>query len=211
MLVAIVISIYSYRIYKFVQKKRYFWFSVSFAMLAASFLAKILTNVTTYYNIIERYSFGLADMAYNAAQGSETYFIYGFAAYRVLTLLAFLGMYLVMTSKVKSSKSAIALLTYFVFALIYFSKAAALSFHITASVILFFIYMFTFRNCYRTTNAKTVCVSSAFLMILLSQILFIPGISNQLAYVAAEVTQLVGYSSMLAAYVMVRQSTKSKK
>lgn len=206
--IAAIISLYSYKIYKFTKEKRYFWFSTAFVMLAFAFAAKIFTNVTSYFNIIERNSFGLADVAYNAAQGSDLFFIYGYAAYRALTLVAFLGIYLVMTNKVKTSKSAVFLFTYLVLALVYFSKLAALSFHLTAALILFFISMFTFRNCYQRTNAKTVCVSTAFFMLMLSQLIFIPAISNNIAYVLAEVIQLIGYSSMLMAYVLVRKSTK---
>lgn len=209
LLVSLAIALYAYRIYKFSEVKRYYWYGISFLMLAGAFAAKIFTNITSYYNILERNSFGLADIAYQAAQGSDLFFMYGYAAYRLLTLLAFLGIYLVMSNKVKTSRSAVFLFTYFAFAMMYFSKKVAFAFHLTTALFLFFIFMFTFRNCYRKTTLKAACVTTAFFILMISQLLFIPGFYvGGTAYVAAEVVQLVGYVSMLFAFVMVRRATK---
>jgi len=205
MAVAALISLYSYKIYKFSELKRYFYFSISFAMLSLSFLAKILTNITIYYNVIEQHSFGLADIAVSAVRNSNILFTLGFLSYRSLTLLAFLGIYLVMSTKVRTSRSAILLFVYFILATVFFSNRISIIFHITALSFLFFILMFTLRNCYNKPNVKSILVSSSFFMIMLSQLIFIPALYNDLAYVTAEVVQLVGYTGMLAAYMMIRK------
>lgn len=208
MFVAMLISIYSYNIYRFSKNKRYFWFGTAFSMLSLSFLVKIFLNIFAYYNIIERNSFGLADKAVKIVAGSEIFFLYGLVSYRVLMLLAFLGIYLVMSSKVKTSRSAIILLTYFVLSLTYFSKRVAFSLHLTASLILFFIFAFSIKNCYCNKNKKSLCVASAFFVIMVSQLLFILAQYNYLAYVIAEVTQLIGYSAMLSVYIMIKKDSK---
>ncbi len=211
MAVAAIISLYSYNIYRFSQERRYMWFSVSFAMLSLSFLAKILTNVTVYWNVIEERTFGLADIAVKAAQGSDIFFILGFLSYRFLTLIAFLGMYLVLTSKVKTSRSAIILLTWLAFSTVFFSTEAFVMFHTTAALIMFFIFMFTLKNYYTNKNVKTGFVAVAFLLIMASQVIFLFSRANGMAYVAAEATQLIGYSSMLIAYIKIRGATKEVK
>tara|TARA_Y100000034_G_scaffold37358_1_gene45929 strand:+ start:462 stop:1157 length:696 start_codon:yes stop_codon:yes gene_type:complete len=209
MIIALLIAARSMSIYYYVKESRYFWFGTAFLMLATAFAGKILTNLVLYYNVIETYSFGLAEITHEAVRTSANFHTISFLMYRFLTLMAFLGIYLVYTSKVKTARSAIFFFSYFVLITVLFSSNISMIFHLTAFLLLAMISLLSLKNWYKTRSRAAKYVTASFAIIMISQLTFMPALYNNIAYVAAEVIQLIGYSSMLLAYVLTGKNAKN--
>ena len=206
MAVAALIAFTSYKFYKISNMKKYFYFGVAFGMLALAFATRVLTNLIIYYNFIEQNSFGIAQAVHKAIGPATNFFSTGLLGYRLLTLTALLGIYLVLSRKAKTSKSVKGLLMYFVLIASVFSTQVTLVFHLTAAAFLFFIAMMTLRTYFRNKSKKTKYTLAAFTLLMLSQLIFIPAIYIPLAYVAAQVVQLAGFITMLFTFRKVKNA-----
>ena len=206
MAVATLIALTSYKFYKISNMKKYFYFGVAFAMLATAFATRVLTNLIIYYNFIEQNSFGIAQAVHQAVGPATNFFSTGLLGYRLLTLTALLGIYLVLSRKAKTSKSVKGLLMYFVLIASIFSTQVTLVFHLTAAAFLFFISMMTLRTYFGNKSKKTKQTLAAFTLLMFSQLIFIPAIYIPIAYVVAQVVQLAGFITMLFTFRKVKNA-----
>lgn len=205
--VVALISVFSFKYYKIRKNKNYIYFGLAFALLSISFLFKILTNFTIYYSVWETKYIGLFTLTYQTVKESNTLFFVGFLLYRLLTLL---GLYMLYSTYIEQTKANMFIVAYLILVSTYFSESSYYVFHTTALIFLILITI-NYSKTYRKNRIPaTKLLASSFAIIALSQIFFIFVTLGTRYYVIAEIIQLIGYTLLLAAFLMVLRHGKEK-
>ena len=207
LLVLLLIAFFSFKYYKIKKNKNHIYLGFSFCLIALSFLFKILTNFTVYYNVLETHNFGLLTLTYQTTKVSEILFYAGFLAYRLLMLV---GLYMLYSIYVKQPKSNILLVIFFILVSTYFSQSAYYIFHLTALFLLALITVHYCKNYFNTKNKSTKILASSFGIITLSHLFSMLANLSTRFYVIAEVVQLVGFAVLLASFLMVLSHGRKK-
>src|SRR3989344_6721766 len=211
-IVCILIASYSLKLYKFNKNKNFKDFSIAFFILAAAFIFKILTNITVYYNVLNTYNIGLLSFTISSIKSSAIFYNSGYLLYRWLTLL---GLYIFITIKDQKGTNSLFII-YLITIVSIFSTWSYYLFHITTLLFSGYITWLYFKDyrkncelCDKKTNIKYPLF--AFLIITLSNILFIFINLNGYIYVIAEYAQLIGFIILLYAFIRVIKYGKKKK
>jgi len=206
-IVLLSIAFFSLRNYKFNKRnKNYFWFALAFFSLAFSFLFKILTNFTIYYNILNTRTLGFLTFTYRTIATTDILFTIGFLFYMFLSLFGFLILYRVYNKN--SGGRTFVLLIYFILAITYFSTSRYFVFHLTSLILLFFVTGAYFRNYFKNKKRNSQFLAISFLVIALSQLFFIFVNMHKVIYAIAELIQLGGYLLLLLSFIGVIKNVK---
>lgn len=207
LLVLLSIAVFATRYYKIKKTKNYLFLAISFYLIALSFFSKILINFTIYYQVLHTKVIGSMTYTQTILKSSDILAFSGLFLYRLFTLL---GLYLLYSIYEKQSKANIALIVYFIIISIFFSKEEYYIFYLT-SFILFAIISNRFYQNYRKNREKASgMLAASFLVITLSQALFMLVNFTKHFYVAGEVIQLIGYVILLTAFVTVLRHGREK-
>ncbi len=209
MLVLLFISYFAWQFYKLNKgRKGHILLAVSFLLMAIAFLFKMLTNFTLYFIESEKKTVGSLILTFQEVHYSDSLFLYGTIAYRLLTIL---GLYLLYSIYYKKQeKSAVFLFIYLFFISVYFTWSAYYIFHLTALLLLCFIVARLYYNCRMNRDLPARWLLISFVTIGLSELFFIFERLAPILYVVAEGIQLVGYVSLLIAFLMVLSYGKKK-
>jgi hypothetical protein len=207
MLVLILIAFFTIRSYFISKNRKYLFLTLSFLIISLAFLFKIMMNFTVYYEIIETKTIGFADLTYERWISSDNLFYLGMLFSRLLILLGAYLLYSIYTNQDKLST----ILTSFLMAVaIFCSRASSFIFYST-SFLLFLLISIKLGEIYRKSKYnKTKLLISSFIIITLSQLMFLFLEINSLYYVIAEGIQLLGYIMLLITFIMVRKHGKEK-
>ena len=208
--VLILIAFFSLKYYRYNKKnKNYLILSSSFFIIALSFLFKILTNFSLYYNVLETKNMGFVTFTYQTIRSTDTLFFIGFFLYRLLTLFGLFILFNIYEKK--KGINTILLISYLLMISTYFSQSAYYIFHITSLLLLAIITIQYYKNSgsIRSFTPKLLAVS--FAVIALSQILFIFIRIDLIYYVIAEIVQLVGYILLLITFMVLKYGKKKQK
>ena len=187
-------------------KKYYSRFSLSFLMIAGSFLFKIFTYFTLYREITQTRQVGLITLTYNIVQTSDALLLVGTIISRFLMLL---GLYLLFTLYYPAKqRSTTFFMAYLLLIVAYLSHPAYYVFHLTAFLFLLFIISHYYHNYHKTKDQPAHWLFYSFLAIGISQLLFIFIKLDDVLYVGAEAIQLLGYLLLLISFLMVRYGKK---
>ncbi|MCD6477479.1 MAG: hypothetical protein J7K87_00565 [Candidatus Aenigmarchaeota archaeon] len=200
-LITLLISFYGYKIYNLSRNKEHKYFSISFLLIATSFIFKILTNFDIYFNVFRTLRIGFHTIVLSYLYNSGILYVSGLFIYKFLTTLAFFGLFLLTTKK--HSKNDIYLIIYLILISTIFSSFAYYIFHITLAIILFFLCTHLYDNYKKRKSASKFLVLLAFLMILASQFAFMIIFLAMEFYVVGEIFLLIGYFILLYNYLMV--------
>ena len=198
--ISLLIANYGYRIYRFTEEKRYKYFSIMFFLAGMAFIAKILTNFTIYYKVLQTIDYGIITITTTRLYLSDILFAFGFFFYRLFFLSAFFGIFLLYESKY--SKRFIIFLAYLMLAATFASHYTFFIFHLNAVVLLLMIFSKTYENYANTGSRAAGIVSACFLVLSISQLVFIFSFINTIAYVFGELIQLVGFILLLYVYMV---------
>jgi len=208
-IILLLIAYFSLKYYNMNKKnKNYLFFSVSFGLIALSFIFKIITNFTLYYSAIETKQIGLFTLTYNYFQSTSVLFTIGFLFYRILMLI---GLFILYSIYSKPNLMYSLFIIYLLLISSYFSRSAYYVFHLTSLLILLGItiqYLYNYKKNHRKTN-KWLLYS--FSLITLSQIVFVFIGINSLFYVIAEGIQLFGYIALVITFIKVLIDGKKKR
>jgi hypothetical protein len=188
--------------------KNYLWLALSFFILAASFLFKIMTNFTIYYNLVDTEKLGTFTLTYNQLQVSNILFSSGFFLYMALSLIGLFLLYYLYQKKV--SKQTIFLIVYLIIMASYFSSLKYFVFHITSLVLLSLITLNYFKNYAKNKHRTSAFLACSFTVITLSQLVFIFIDLDMIYYAIAEIIQLTGYLLLLFTFVQAVKNAKTK-
>ncbi len=191
----LLISFYSFRLYKFSRKRSYLSFSISFFIITLAFLAKIVTNAILYSPAITQWIHDCCAITRSIMGQSNILFILGQLAFRFLFLLGFFSVYWVLSKSKERNKFPF--IIYLLAAVTLGSAYSYMLFGLTGIVILTYIvhyYQLTYRKNRKTATLLTL---SSFVLILLSQLVFIFLFVDLRLYVVSEIIQLAGYLLLL--------------
>ncbi len=201
------IALFSLRSYKIKKNKNYVYLAVSFIVLASSFLFRILTNFTVYYDILETRNFGFVSLTYQTIKASDALFIVGFFVYRLLNLL---GLYMLYSVYNKQPKSNVFLIVYLIFISTAFNKLAYPVFHLTSFILLTLITAQYFKSYGKNRKKVTKFIGYSFGIAASSEIFFGLVTITTRFYVAAEIIQLIGYTLLLGVFFTVLRYGREK-
>ncbi len=207
--VLLLIAYFSVRYYKIDRRnKNYLLFAGSFAVIALSFISKIVTNFTLYSSVVQTRHLGLLTLTYNAVQSSDVLFYAGFLVYRILMLS---GLFMLYSIYSKTGRSTSTLIVYLIIISMYFSRSVYYVFHVTALLLLVMITVQYWNNFRKNRHDASRWLFWSFLLIALSQVIFVFMGLNSVYYVAAEIVQLLGFGALLITFIKVLQDGKKKR
>ena len=213
-IVLVLIASYSLRSYKFKKNENFRDFAIAFFILAAAFIAKILTNITIYYNVLETFHVGLLSFTISSIKASSIFYNGGYFFYRLLTLI---GLYIFITIIDKKETNSLFMI-YFIAITTIFSTWNYYLFHITSMLFAGYITYLYFKSykqrecelCDKKVNNVKYPLA-AFFIITLANALFIFIKLNSYIYVIAEYIQLLGYIILLYTFIrVIKYGTKKK-
>lgn len=209
--ILLLIAFFSIRYYNIKRNKNYIYLTLSFVILAGSFLAKILINFNVYYKLIETQDLGIVSAVYQSMKATHSIFITSFVVY---WLSMTFGYYILYSIYQNQSLSNFLFGTYLITAYTYIAYPDYRTFHITLFVILALITAIHLKRYLNNRYVATKLVTLSFGIITLSQIFFIFIDWNIYFYVIGELMQLIGYISLLFTFIMVlkygRQEDKDR-
>jgi hypothetical protein len=200
-IVTLLIAIYSRKLYKFTKEKNYRIFSYSFLLMSISYMIKILMDVSVYYPTTKIIKVGLLTFVTHTFQRLEAFYAIGSFVERFLLMLGLVGIFLVLQKK--DDKYYSFLLVYLAFVAALFGNYIYHVFHITTSLLLLLIFIHYYHNYLNYRSRNTLLVTISFLLIFLSQIIFITMQLHPLIYVVGEFIQLVGYLVLLYTFILI--------
>jgi hypothetical protein len=207
--VLILIAYFSFKYYHLSYKnKKYLLLSSSFFVMGLSFLFKIVTNFTLYYSTIHTQQLGLFVLTYKVFHSSDILFSIGFLIHRILMLIGLFILYLVYS---KTNKVDILIFTYFIFILTYFSRSEFYVFHLTSLLFLIIITYQYWQNYKKVKHSNNLWLFYSFILIIVSQLIFVFMGFNHTFYAIAEIIQLLGYISLLITFIKVLKDGKKKR
>jgi hypothetical protein len=209
-IVSLLIFSYAMKYYKInKEQKKYKYIISSFALLAISFVFKILTHFTIYYKTVETKQMGVLTITYQTLKSSQILIFWGLFLYRVLSLLALYLLYAGYTRK--QTKSSTLLIIYLLLLVGYLSQSVYYVYHLTSFFLLFLITDRLLHAYSKSRHYKTRLLAYSFGTIMLSQALFIFLNINPIFYILAEIIQLCGYLLLLFTFIKVLRDGKKKR
>lgn len=209
--VLLLIAFFSIRYYNIKKNRNYLYLTLSFIILAASFLAKILINFNVYYKLIETKELGVISAVYQSMKATHSIFITSFVVYWLSTIF---GYYILYSIYQNQSLSNFLFGTYLISVSTYIAYPDYRTFHLTLLVILSLITALHLKRYLKNRHVATKLLALSFGVMALSQLFFISIDWNINFYVIGELIQLIGYTSLLFTFIMVlkygRQEDKNR-
>jgi hypothetical protein len=199
--VTFIISIYAYRIFRLIKEGRYLYFSLAMFFIAGAFFVRILAYGALFF-IFQPISISSAHEIVRNATRINLLTTLGILIPIVLMLAAFMVL-IAVNMKIKDKK-LISLL--FVLSFICSLMGAFLHqvwFYIISFVLLFYISHYFYNNYLQKRNANALLVLIAFSLFTISQGLFALSVLIKLAYVFAEIVQLISFVILLIGFIKV--------
>lgn len=198
-IVGLLISYFSYKTYRYISQKKYFYFSASFFFVALAFISKILATIPVYSKELKVEEVGLVTVTSYMINKVTWINALGISIARLIMLFAFLILVLV-SLKIKDKK-IIALFMYFLVISTTLVSASYIVFHVTLLLMLGILFLNYRKNCLRVKSLNAKLVMYSFLALLVSQIFFIFEVLVKHFYVIGETIQLIGYLMLLVAII----------
>ena len=205
-LVSFFISYYSYKIYKIIDEKNYKFLSLGFLLIGVSFIFKILSNLTIMYRVaIERANF--IYVIWTQFQYAEMIQFFSFIFFKTFHLIGFLILFLIVSKTDKKEK--VLLFLYLSIIVVLFSIYFNFVFHMTLIFLIMSLTMHFYENYKKIKSKNSLLVFTAFLIMLLSHVLFVISDFNPLFYLVGEMGLLVGFLCLLTNQIYLRNKQKN--
>ncbi len=207
-IVLFIFSFLSIKNYKLNKNRKFLYLGVGFGLIALAQLAAVITKLVLYYDFGPSQEIGQAIITSQILKSVDIFYYAGFFFHRLLTLLGLYVIYRLPRDK-KSSKDFV-LVLYFIIISALLSKQVYYLFHATALILLILI-MNNYYEVYKKNKfVNTKILILAFGILALSQLIFI--ISRlEMAFVAANIVELISYIILLILIIRILQYGKKKK
>jgi len=193
--ITIFIGYYSYKLYKLVSDKKYFYFSLAFMFIAISFIAKAVIIMLIYLRFLE------FDALVDKIDAVRTIKLLGFVVYMTILLTAYMVL-LIINMRIKDRKLISLMLLIVVLSVIISSNMYA-AFFIVSAILLIYVAHSYYKNYCKCKSKSSLVVLIAFSLIAISQFSFIFYFVNPIFYVIGHVVQLGGYLTLLGNLYLV--------
>jgi len=199
--------------YKLNNSKNYGKLGFSFSLIAISFIFKLMTSITVYYEKFRTQE--VTQTVVQVAEAIRSYNILADLSFLLFVLFGLAGIYALYSIKRRQQSSTVFLIIYFILLSIYTSTFLSSSsyyiFHLTSMILLILIASRYFNVYTRNKNENTKYLAYGFSILATSQALFMFITLSRLFYVFAEVVQVIGYVLLLTVLIMVLNYGKKKK
>jgi hypothetical protein len=184
-LALLLITLFSFKAYRFTKDKRYRTFAIAFAFMTVGMLGR-----------------GVSDLlVYTDAQLHPLVLIAGYAAYMGLTLVSLFTLFaLTMKARQRAPLTALFLIA---FVAVLLSASYRLSFHTVSLILLAFIAYHFVKNYFQKKSLTAMLVCGSFTLLALAQVAFIADILRQRFFVIGHLIHLVAFALLFLALVRV--------
>lgn len=201
------------RYYKLNFNKNYMKLSFAFYLIAASFLFKMITNITVYYDSLKA-AVGPSTIT-QTLELVRSFNMLAISSFLIFVLANLGGLYVLYSIKRGQKLSTVFLTIYFIVVLsvvsAVFSSSLYYIFHLTSMLFLIFIASRYFNIYEKTRNKNNEYLAYGFSIIAISQAFFMFIVLNPLVYVIAELVQVVGYILLLQVLIRTLYNGRKKK
>ena len=208
-IVLFLIGLVSLKYYKLNKNKKSLYLSVSFLFIALSFMFKLLTNASLFYDKLINPT--NTQIIVQTLQTIRTYNIFSNLTFTVFAFLNLIGLYLLYKLyQGKQTYSNVLLMGYFILISTYFSNSNYYIFHLTSFIFLVAISSFYWKQYSENKFINTKLLAYSFSIIAASQIFFIFTTFGKLFYLTGEIIQLGGYALLLLIITHIQKNGKKK-
>ncbi len=217
LIITLIISSYSYKLFKLSDDSKFAYFSLAFALMSTAFLFKLGTYTVIYFSITKEI-IGESIVAVTNINSLDVSFrdlIYrlGFFLQMTSTLGGLLLLYLVsQKSRDRLKKfyevSQIALFGYFVVLISIVSTFKYFIFYLTSFVLLALIVLNYYQNYLHKKTVNSRRVLNAFICLFVAQLFFVFIFVANWFYFVAEILTLIGFAIIASVYIQVNRKEK---
>lgn len=218
-LITLIISAYSYKLYKLCKNNKFGYFGFAFALMSLAFLVKIVTYTVVYFSTPQIVAGEIVSVVTGLQSVDITFrdllYRLGFFIQMAANLGALLLLYLVsQKSRDRLKKfyelSQIALFTYFVFLISVVSTFKYTVFYLTSLVLLALIVLNYYQNYLISRSQNSKNVLTAFIFLLIAQVFFVFIFAANWFYFVAEIFTIISFAIIAYVYVKVTRRRKKK-
>jgi len=202
-IIALTLGAYTYKIYGFLRKKKYQYFSYAFFAIAVGSLIRLIMNSSVYFFLFNKSPPEFIGTIAAFALSKDVITLLGFFAGHFLTLLGFMTIFFIAHDL--ASKKLYFLLAYLIAIAAWFSNALFFSYHLTSAVILLGIFVKYYQN-FKITGNKLVVI--AFGLFTIAEIAFLFLAKSQEAFVIGEVIYVFAFIFLLMNFFMIKMGNK---
>lgn len=184
-LAMILVTLFSFKAYRFTKDKRYRTFAIGFGLMAFGTLLRAVSDITVYldWNI------------------KAIWLMAGYGLYMASTLASMVVLF-ALTIKTNQKAPFMALLLVS-FVLVLLSASYRLSFHSISLILLAFIAYHFIRNYFAKKSLGALLVAGSFVVLALAHIAFIVDIVLQRFYIVGHLLHVVAFALLLVALIKV--------
>ncbi len=200
MIIALIVFINAYRIYRITSQKRYQYLALSFLFIGASLFVRSLTNLAVYTKFLEQNPKVLFTLIQAINDISSIYR----EGILLFTLLMLIGT-LILTLLALKIKNKMSIILIFILSLIsvFLGQSTYITFYLISTILFIFITIHFIKNWLGHKSLNTFMVFIAFLSLLIANIFFLATIKYQIAYFIGHAFQLIGYIVLLIALIRI--------
>ncbi len=208
-IVLLAFSVLCIKNYRLNKNRKFLHLGLGFMLIAIAQLASILTKVVLYYNISFTQNIGQLVVTYDIVKSVDIFYYIGLFFFKFLTLS---GLYVIYRlPRKRKSAGDLFLALYFIVLSAIFGTRFEYLFYITALILLVMI-IGNYYDVYKKSRlANTAVLISAFSMLALSNVIFLPAKLDDTFFIAANIIELVSYLTLLLLMLRIVKHGKEKK
>tara|TARA_Y100000310_G_C20595332_1_gene770213 strand:+ start:211 stop:915 length:705 start_codon:yes stop_codon:yes gene_type:complete len=208
-MVLFLLFLFAVKSYALNKKKSILYLGVGFFLIALGELSTILTKFVLYYDTNVTQQIGKVVMTTQLINTVDIFYSIGFFFQKFLTLSGLYLIYKIPSEKKLTGESLLILYLLLIIAL--FSTSMFYVYHLTALAILVLIVRYYYKNYKEKKLVNTKILLIAFLLLALSQAIFLLSAMNNF-YVTAQGIQLVSYITLfvLITKILLKNGKKKK-
>ena len=203
LIVALIVSWYSYKVYRLSGEKKYKYFAAAFLLSGIAYIFKIASQVIIYEKEKVLQQIGPFLVARTVLEPVTWLHTYSYAVFSILVLFSMLIL-LAVAFRIHD-KPTLILLTYFMVIITLLTGHAMPVLHLTLALMAAMLVFHFYTNYAKNKACQALFVTLAFLSIFFSHVVMMFMMYNPTIYVASEVLQLVGFCLLLYAFILVRK------
>lgn len=203
-IVASIISLYSYKVYKLLKNKNFKYFSLAFLFIAVSFGFKILSNLTLLHRVAIT-NLNTVIIITSQFQYMRLIQFISFILYKTFYLLGVLFLFFIATKTKKQNKFMFIYLSFLVILLSIFINFI---FYLTLVFILTFLTSYYYENYKKNKLTNSFLVFLGFLLLSISQLALIFSGFNPFIDLFGDSLMLLGFLVLLINQVKIKKSVK---
>ena len=203
-IVASIISLYSYKVYRMLKNKNFKYFSIAFLFVAISFIFKILSNLTILHRV-EITNLNSVIVITSQFEYMRLIQFASFIIYKTLYLLGALLLFFIATKTKKQNKIMFVYLSILVIILSIFMNFV---FYLTLVFILTFLTSYYYENYKKNKLTNSFLVFLGFLLLAISQLVLIFSGFRPIVELTGDMLMLSGFLVLLINQIKIKRAAK---